>query len=117
MLRPGVNILVQGHKHNLATASRMMENGDYVTAIQVSAYKRFDSYAQELQFAENEGGEAVLSILNPLGETPQARQLTYTDPHHGALVLGLLRRQAAERLHADGKLDAAALARVLQECR
>ena len=117
MLRPGANILVQGHKHNLATASRMMESGDYVTAIQVSAYKRFDTYAQELQFAENEGGEAVMSILNPLGETPQARQLTYTDPFHGALVLGLLRRQAAERLHADGKIDADTFDTVCAESR
>ena len=95
----------------------MMENGDYVTAIQVSAYKRFDSYAQELQFAENEGGEAVMSILNPMGDSPQARQLTYTDPHHGALVLGLLRRQAAERLHAEGKIDADTLATVLAEMK
>ena len=115
--RPGADILVQGHKHNLAIAARTLESGRYVTAIQCNAYKRFDSYAAENQFPEHEGGEAVLSILNPLGDTPQARHLTYTDPFHGALVLGLLRRQAAERLHAEGKIDADTFDTVRQEMK
>jgi len=114
MFRPGADVLVQGHRHNLAIQSRTLPSGQYVTAIQVSAYKRFDSYAAAHQFPEHEGGEAVLTILQPLGDSAQARTLTYADPFTGAQALTLMRQEAAHRLHADGRLTAEELKSVLQ---
>ena len=104
MFRPGADILVQGHRHNLAIQSRTLPSGQYVTAIQVNAYKRFDSYAAAHQFPEHEGGEAVLTILQPLGETQQARTLTYADPFTGAEALSVMRREAIERLRRQGEI-------------
>lgn len=116
IFRPGADILVQGHLHNLAIQSRTLPSGQYVTAVQVNAYKRFDSYAEAHQFPEHEGGEAVLTILDPLGESAQARTITYADPFAGAHALTMMRRAAAERLCKSGKMSKEDCIAIQGEC-
>lgn len=92
---PDVDLLVHGHKHNWGVSQwELADKGTTPTMIRVRGYKFNDDYARRIGKTEQDGGSAIMTIINPKATTTEGRILTFVDVDSGADYLKYLRGKA-----------------------
>lgn len=62
---PWADVYVSGHHHEWANSQQERADGRPVTFIKARGYKRHDSHASLLQFADGEHGHTMVTIIDP----------------------------------------------------
>ena len=91
---PWADIYVAGHHHEAAQASEMRADGRPVHFVKAAGYKRHDSHASLLQFADAQYGETVTTIIDPHAP-PESRVRVEYNVQEAAEMLAWLRRRRA----------------------
>ena len=84
------DLYVCGHKHTWGMQQFETADGRCPLSLRVRGYKWHDEYAHRLGFSSDNGGAAILTIIDPDAE-PGGRILPYVDVEAGARVLTALR--------------------------
>jgi len=90
-----IDVIVCGHKHNWAVAQ--WENPDQGTIpliIRTRGYKHHDDYARKIGKYEQEEGQSILVVFDPLAQAQTSRAVAFPDIERGAEYLKWLRQKA-----------------------
>lgn len=86
------DVLVNGHTHVSGYQVVKSPLGKISHCVQLSAYKKFDSFAKEKGFDDQDMFENVVVVINPEFEDVRKCQVFY-DPEAGAAYLEFLRKK------------------------
>ena len=89
MLDGKAHILASGHVHNWAYLQTEMRHGRISHCLSVRGYKRFDTFAKQKGFYEQESGYAALVVIDPLKENHRIN--VFWDIEEGCNYLTYLR--------------------------
>lgn len=90
----GIDLIVAGDKHNWAISQwELAEQSTAPLMLRVRGYKHMDDYARRLGISEQEEGQAILTIFNPLSANRAGRITPFIDLDTGVDYLKFLRRK------------------------
>lgn len=90
----GIDLVIAGHKHNWGISQwEMPEQDSTPLMVRVRGYKHMDNYARRLGIEEQEEGQAILTIFNPLSQTRAGRVMAFADIEAGVDFLSFLRKR------------------------
>ena len=88
-----IDLVVNGHKHNWGVSQwELAEQSSIPLMIRTRGYKHLDDFARKLGHADQEEGQAILTIFNPEAKTRAGRIQAFVDVEAGADYLKFLRR-------------------------
>ena len=96
MLDGRAHVMTAGHIHQWGILQTAQRHGRITHAIRVRGYKRADSFATSKGFFEQEGGEAVLVVIDPTTDSAH-RVDVFADIGRGIEWLRTLRARHSAR--------------------
>ena len=93
-MEEATDLIIAGHHHTWAHKAKEMPDGRVVQLVRARGYKFLDTHAARWQFAEQQNGASIVTILNPLSDSPTERVKVFADVEAGADYLGYLRNRA-----------------------
>jgi len=85
------DLFIAGHHHTWATHSEELPDGRVVKLLRARGYKFMDTHAARWQFAEQQNGASIVTILDPLTDSLTERVKVFEDVEAGADYLTYLR--------------------------
>lgn len=97
------DVFVSGHHHCWAHMKRELPDGRVVDLLRARGYKFLDSFAGRHQFPEQQLGASIVTIFDPLTDSPAERVRVFPCVTTGARHLTWLRQEYAARAPKKGK--------------
>lgn len=97
------DIFVAGHRHNWAMKTKELIDGRIVNLVRCRGYKFLDSFAHRWQFPQQQQGASMVTILDPITDSPTERVRVFADTRAAADYLTYLRRAYTKPAPAKGK--------------
>ena len=88
------DLIIAGHHHTWAYKAKEMADGRVVHLARARGYKFLDTHAARWQFAEQQNGASIVTVLDPLTDNPMGRVRVFGDVREGADFLAYLRAKA-----------------------
>lgn len=90
----GIDLIIAGHRHNWGISQWEMPEQDATPLmVRLRGYKHMDDHARRLGLQEQEEGQGVLTIINPLAGNRAGRIMAFADVESGVDFLKFLRRK------------------------
>lgn len=91
------DIYIAGHRHNWAYKVKEMVDGRVVSLVRCRGYKFIDDYAVRWQFAQQQQGASMVTILDPCTDSPTEKVRIFADTRAAADYLTYLRGKRAKQ--------------------
>lgn len=88
------DLYIAGHKHNWALMQREMPGGWVANLARGRGYKHLDEYALHGGFHQQDHGSSIVTVFNPLADSPVNRVVMFADVEAGAEYLTYLRAKS-----------------------
>ena len=91
------DIYIAGHRHNWAFKVKETVDGRVVNLVRCRGYKFLDDYAVRWQFPQQQQGASMVTILDPVTDSPTERVRVFADTRAAADYLTYLQDRYAKR--------------------
>jgi len=91
------DIYIAGHRHNWAFKVKETVDGRVVNLVRCRGYKFLDDYAVRWQFPQQQQGASMVTLLDPVTDSPTERIRVFADTRAAADYLTYLRGRYAKR--------------------